>query len=311
MSSTQDSRVRLAAFEFLEEQVRLHGEVLPRDTLQTGFILDGTRVPLVGPQGIFKPRLIPEIPFSITTAPSGPYDDSFGPDGLLRYRYRGNNPRHHENVALRRAMEVRVPLAYFHGILRGKYLAVWPVYIVGDDPSSLTFRVAVDDARYMSGSMSDMRDRTAVSDSGTMARRRYITATVKRRLHQQAFRARVLRAYRSQCAMCRLRHDKLLDAAHIVPDSEPEGKPMVSNGIAVCKLHHAAYDKMFLAIRPDFLIRVRNDVLQEEDGPMLRHGLQGLHGQRIILPRDAALRPDPDLLARQYNRFRDLYRSVA
>ena len=26
-----------------------------------------------------------------TTAPEGPYDDAFGPDGLLRYRYRGTN----------------------------------------------------------------------------------------------------------------------------------------------------------------------------------------------------------------------------
>jgi putative restriction endonuclease len=48
-------RVRLAAFAFLTEQTQLHGEVLPRDQLAAGFQLDGQRVPLMGPQGIFKP----------------------------------------------------------------------------------------------------------------------------------------------------------------------------------------------------------------------------------------------------------------
>ena len=43
-----------------------------------------------------------------------------------------------------------------------------------------------------------------------------------------------------RCALCRLRHQELLDAAHITPDSEAEGEPLVSNGVVLCKLHHAA-----------------------------------------------------------------------
>jgi len=64
-----DTRVRLAAFAFLEEQVRLAGEEgsLRRDLLQAGFIFEGQRVSLVSRQGIFKPRLLAEIPLSITT----------------------------------------------------------------------------------------------------------------------------------------------------------------------------------------------------------------------------------------------------
>ena len=44
-----DTRVRLAAFAFLEEQVRLAGEEgsLRRDLLQAGFIFEGRRVSLV------------------------------------------------------------------------------------------------------------------------------------------------------------------------------------------------------------------------------------------------------------------------
>lgn len=61
----------------------VHGEVLPRSLLAEGFAYAGTRVPLLGPQGIFKPRIL-TAPLSITTAPHGPYADSFS-SGLLRY----------------------------------------------------------------------------------------------------------------------------------------------------------------------------------------------------------------------------------
>ncbi len=53
-ASDLDTQVRLAAFAFLEQQMQLHGEVLPYPTLLAGFTFQGTRVPLLGPQGIFK-----------------------------------------------------------------------------------------------------------------------------------------------------------------------------------------------------------------------------------------------------------------
>src|SRR5678815_1099358 len=52
-----DARVRLQAFEFLEEQTRRSGAVLPRDLLAQGFMFESMRVPLIGPQGIFKPAV--------------------------------------------------------------------------------------------------------------------------------------------------------------------------------------------------------------------------------------------------------------
>ena len=98
--SPTDAEVRLAAFGFLEEQVRLAPEDggLRRRVLERGLDYHGQRVPLMGPQGIFKPRLC-NVPLSITTVPivegeTRPYDDAFGDDGLLRYRYRGTNPSH-------------------------------------------------------------------------------------------------------------------------------------------------------------------------------------------------------------------------
>ena len=57
-------QIRLAAFDFLAEQVQRCGDVLPARVLRDGFEFEGARVRL-----IFKPALLPEIPLSITTAP--------------------------------------------------------------------------------------------------------------------------------------------------------------------------------------------------------------------------------------------------
>jgi hypothetical protein len=59
---------------------------------------------------------------------------------------------------------------------------------------------------------------------------------------------------------------------------------VVPNGLAMCKIHDAAYDTNIIGIRPDHVVEVRQDVLTEIDGPMLRHGLQEMHGARILLP---------------------------
>lgn len=304
MKENLDQRIRLAAFEWLADQVRIHGEVLPRSVLERGFNYQGKRVPLVGPQGIWKPKVSPEIPLSITTITEGPYDDCFSSNGLLQYKYRGTDPNHRDNVGLSLAMEQSVPLIYFHSIVPGKYLAVWPVYIVGNDPSQLVFTVAVDDAASIKTQHEEDKALSVADETGLESRRAYITAVTRRRLHQQGFREKVLHAYRQQCACCRLRHEELLDAAHIIPDSDPEGVPTVNNGIALCKLHHAAFDSFIIGISPDYLVRVRSDVLQEHDGPMLLHGLKDLNGQKIILPRSKQMMPDRDLLDRKFQQFK-------
>jgi putative restriction endonuclease len=55
----------------LEEQLRLASDegALPEKLLEQGFTYEGRRVPLLGPQGIFKPRVLREIRLSITTIP--------------------------------------------------------------------------------------------------------------------------------------------------------------------------------------------------------------------------------------------------
>jgi putative restriction endonuclease len=292
-----DARVRAAAFDWVAVQAAQHGDVIPRDVLADGFELAGAQIKLIGPQGIFKPRSM-EVPLSITTAPNGPYDDAFGQDGLLRYRYRGTDPEHRDNRGLRFAMVERLPLVYLHGVLPGKYVATWPVFIVADRREQLSFSVAVDDAAHLGLAGTGF----LVSEHSDI-RREYVTAVARRRLHQRAFRERVIAAYQHQCALCSLRHDELLDAAHITPDADPEGEPVVSNGLSLCRLHHAAFDRFFVGIRPDYVIEIRPDLLIESDGPTLRHAIQALHGQRIILPRKKDHRPSMSHLAARYETF--------
>ncbi|HYS17265.1 MAG TPA: hypothetical protein VET45_10110 [Candidatus Binatia bacterium] len=49
---------------------------------------------------------------------------------------------------------------------------------------------------------------------------------------------------------------------------------------------------------------MRLDVLEEIDGPMLQHGLQGFQGRRIHVPRADHLKPNRDFLAERYALFR-------
>jgi putative restriction endonuclease len=292
--------VRLAAFHRLEELERVHGDVLPWSVLREGFIFGSEQLLFMGPQGIFKPALM-HLPLSITTSPekpgvSRPYDDELGEDGFLRYRYRGRDPQHRDNRGVRDCFREGLPLIYFHGVGPGLYQALRPVYIHADDPGSLTFTVAIDDPQMLAPDL-----RPAVIDE---ARRRYTTRLAVQRLHQAAFRQKVLVAYRTSCAICRLRHVQLLDAAHILADSHPRGHPVVPNGLALCKIHHAAYDANIVGIRTDLVVEVSEKVLREVDGPMLRYGLQEAHGSRLIVPRRAQDRPEPEFLEERYAEFR-------
>jgi putative restriction endonuclease len=295
--SSLDEQIRLAAFDWVRQQTEINNDVLNRDLLAKGFVFENERVPLVSPQGIFKPRRI-EFPLTITTTVEGPYEDVHTDEGYLIYKYRGTDSEHRDNVGLRECMKRNIPLIYFHSIVPGKYVPFWPVFIVGDDPQTLSFKVALDDLE----SVERKGDRVYENDS----RRIYLTSTIRVRLHQKGFRERVLHAYRSQCTLCKLKHLELLDAAHIIPDGEPQSRPTVDNGLALCKLHHAAFDSFIIGITPDYKVEIRKDILDEKDGPMLQHGLKGLHKSLLILPKHKKDYPSKDFLDIRYQRFRNV-----
>lgn len=259
----------------------------------------GTHVRAVAPQqGIWKPAgWSAALTIRTTFTPPGhspPYDDDVGPDGRQRYKYRGTDPDHHDNRALRAAMVQRLPLVWFIGIRPGWYLARAPVWLVDEEPALHQFVVAVEPSqRFLTPQ--ELADPIA---------RAYIARMTRQRVHQPVFRERVLDAYEHHCTVCKLHHDPLLDAAHIIADTEPDGEPSVVNGLSLCKIHHAAYDADIMGITPDLEVRIRPDVLDESDGPMLLHGLQSRHGQRLLwIPRSRKARPNQDRLDRRYQRF--------
>lgn len=299
-----DTELRTAAMRWVAEQYAQHGGAVPRDVLVTGFSIAGRRITLAGPSGIWRPAGF-DLPLSITAVHDGPYPDAIRSDGLVAYQYRRSGPEHRDNVGLREAMRTRTPLVYFHGIMKNRYVPVWPVFIMDDIPAESAFLVAVDPA-YALGDTVESRnviDALSASSDSILGIRRYVAAAVRRRLHQVAFREQVVAAYSTTCALCRLRHAELLDAAHIIPDSRPNGDPGVPNGLCLCKIHHSAYDQNLIGISPDYQIHVRRDVLEESDGPMLQHGLKGLHQGRIILPGRITDRPDRERLEERFGEF--------
>lgn len=294
--SSLEEQIRLAAFDWVQNQSQIHDQVLDIDLLRKGFIYNNQRIPLVGPQGIFKPAAM-ELPLTITTTPKSKYEDALRNDGLYNYKYRGENINNWDNVGLRECMRQKIPLIYFLGLEIRKYFPIWPAFVVGDDPKTLTFTIEP------GAVSSQVREDNRVYELD--GQKQYSMVTAKIRIHQKAFRERVLYAYRTKCTLCKLGHSELLDAAHILPDSEIESKPTINNGLALCKLHHAAFDKYFIGITPDYSVEVRQDVLNEEDGPMLQHGLKGLHSSKIYLPRHKKDYPDKNFLDIRYQRFRD------
>jgi putative restriction endonuclease len=98
--------------------------------------------------------------------------------------------------------------------------------------------------------------------------RAYATREARVRLHQQRFKLDAMRAYRHRCA-----------------------------------IHHLAFDRNVLGIDPEGVVHIARRLLDETDGPMLRTGLQGFHGEAIALPRQPQDRPDPARLLARFERF--------
>lgn len=280
--------VRRSAMAYLADRTARSGGVVTRADLES-FTYRGHPLKLIDQsRGIRSPREL-DGTLSVLSSPRGPYDDIDTEDGLLRYAYRTGDANGGDNRKLRRAAELGLPLILLRAIDAGVFVPVFPVFIVEDDPVGRFVDIAVDEGlRYVPRGSADARA--------------YAERLTKLRLHQPVFRARVLRAYEASCAICRLRHVDLLDAAHILSDVEG-GQPVVPNGLALCKIHHAAYDRNIIGIRPDYVVEVRPDVLLEVDGPMLRHGLQDVEGWHLELPNRKADHPDRNLMLQRYSTF--------
>jgi putative restriction endonuclease len=298
MEDIKSLKIRMSVFDWLNSLLPQYPDsVFPTKVLANDFYFNNEQVVLSGQQGIWKPRQM-QYPITIKSRTESIYDDEFISDSRIKYRYKGNNPNDWVNVGLRECMKNKIPLIYMHEVSKGKYLLNWPVFIVEDDIQNLSFIVEAAAKSYPIYEDVDM-----VNEPNEVERR-YATRQMIQRLHQSTFREMVLNAYRDHCAICALKHRELLDAAHIIEDSSL-GRAAVTNGISLCKIHHAAFDNNIIGITPDYLIQVREDILNEIDGPMLKFGIQQMHGNKLILPKSVNSRPNRDWLEIRYSNFKN------
>lgn len=118
------------------------------------------------------------------------------------------------------------------------------------------------------------------------------------------FRAQVLRAYQFQCAICgfdlRVGTGGApigVEAAHI-KWKQAQGPDDVSNGIALCALHHKMFDKGALHVTEDLHLLVSEAVHGSE--PHFSR-LQSHHGDRIHTPQRTTYYPDGEVVTWHVN----------
>jgi putative restriction endonuclease len=292
-----DLALRQEAVSHARHLIQAHGDMVPLEQLRAGFLFEGERVSYGSFQkGIHRSRL-QRGPAALTllTSFKDPYADWFDEENVaFGYAYRQGPIDQADNRALRAAYDLQTPVVYFRALGPGLYLVVAPMFVVADDPAGRMVTLQ------QGQPLQDMSPAGLVSSVDLRA---YATREARYRLHQQRFKLDVMRAYQGRCAICRLRERDLVQAAHIVPDPEPAGIAAVVNGLALCAIHHLAFDRNLLGIDPDCVIHIADRLLREVDGPMLKTGLQGFHGEHIQLPRRREERPDPTRLETRFERF--------
>ena len=97
--------------------------------------------------------------------------------------------------------------------------------------------------------------------------RRHAVLATKRALRDSGFRKRVLVAYGHSCAMCGVQL-RLLDAAHTLPVAHDDSTDGTDNDVALCALHHRAYDGELVTFDAGFRTHINEAVarLLEEEG---------------------------------------------
>lgn len=256
----------------------------------------GEKIRVIDPQGgIWNPgaswNLGGELraTLSINTTNSGKYEDQELSNGLWRYDYQSGGASG-KNTKMRKAMEYQLPLLWFRQELTGRYVP-YKVFVIDDFPEKGFCLIAPEISLAKS------------YQSDSIIEKKYAEKIMKQRLHQPAFRARVISAYETKCSICRIGHGKLLDAAHIIPDKDIYSSTSITNGLSLCKIHHAAYDSNLVGIDGDYIVHVREDILNEIDGPMLEHGIKAMNGKSLWVPRVEKNRPNSESLNIRFEEF--------
>ncbi|WP_018141229.1 HNH endonuclease [Thioalkalivibrio sp. ALJ7] len=299
----RDARIRNAAFQHLKTLL-VTDQVVDHYALAQGFPFEGAVIRFLSQaEGIFKPKEM-RWPLSVKTVVPKKGRDVWYRDQLsahqevltssetVRYAFKGEDPNAKPNQGLREVMELQLPITYFLGVAPARYQPIFPAYVVDWDSYHKEVRIAF---------LPEDQGTPGVRD--IEVERRYGLQEVQVRLHQTRFREAVLGAYKGKCALTGLPVPRLLDAAHIVPDKDQvHGQPEVENGLALTKLHHAAFDAYLIGIDQDLRVHISSVLKMKNDGPALE-ALKQLEGARLTQPDDARDAPDRDRLKYRFECF--------
>jgi putative restriction endonuclease len=128
------------------------------------------------------------------------------------------------------------------------------------------------------------------ASSGTRAS---VLRTIKTRIREANFSHRVLSAYDRRCAVCNVQL-KLVEAAHILPVAADGSTDETSNGIALCALHHRAFDNGLIYLEDDYRVVINEAQVASLKADGLGDGLAHFSSKlrpAIALPADRSLRP--------------------
>ena len=120
----------------------------------------------------------------------------------------------------------------------------------------------------------------------------------RRRRRGPGFRAHVLEAYGSRCAVCEfaLRHHDVplaIEAAHI-KWHEANAPDVIGNGLALCALHHDLFDLGTFTLLPELRVIVADSV----QGAGVEAALRRYHREPLRAPpREGYPQPDAEFLA--------------
>lgn len=305
-----DHALRSAPFARLSALQSIWGEVLAWEAIAEPWLEGATEMRFANrARGIFKPAGMRSVLSIRTSAPrkgrAVRYEDQASVEDVftagdqpLRYAMQGGDRDSGDNRLLRDAYEHGIPVIWFWAVAPARYRPIAPVFVTAWRPEQLRVEISPSLAASEPRITGTVDDRAGEGDT-----RRYAIQLAKRRLHQALFRARVVEAYRSRCVMSGLPIPGLLDAAHIVEDgNEALGHPLVSNGLCLSRLHHAAFDSHLLGVDPESRVHVSPRIADVHDG-LLLDALKRLAGAKIATPSLIEHFPDRDRLAFRFESF--------
>lgn len=277
--------IREAAIRYCRLLSLRWGEAVPYEELAKGFPYGSTRIKLVGPQGVFKPKELIDGALTLLSTLASRYEDEHLDGDEVLYDY-APTQREYENDGLKRIAALGrsvILLKQVKAKPRPEYMVFAPVAIMGFDDAVRKVRLNLEPAAQEALGVP--------APAPSVFSKAYAETIAKARLHQAHFRRETLVAYGHRCCVCELRERPLLDAAHIIPDRLPEGIATVKNGLAMCPTHHRAYDQDVLLVRENYRVEVRRDRLEHADSASTAKMLLDYEGKTIWLPRDEAFRP--------------------